>query len=129
MPLHSYANALLMEDLKKSLNFNLENYATRIQSPHLLNILKSNEKILKKLFMMLTNFVKTSNEQEFNKALKCIRLQIRRVSYDLQEKEQFVDFLAPLFSDISLSYSPNCRVEGKYLTHLRQSYYCLQTTR
>ena len=78
MPLYSFANCILMQEQKSQ--FKLEKYASSIQSPHLLNILRANDQMVKRLYGMLINFVKTTDEEEFSRVLKIIRSQIRKLS-------------------------------------------------
>lgn len=40
-----------------------------------------------------------------------------------------VDVLSPLLPSLRESPEPNCALVGKYFTHLRQSFYCLETLR
>lgn len=76
MPLHYYARLLMDEahhdpqqpanSLTKGLGleFDLKKYMKHIKSFHLLNIIKSNENIVKKMYEILCkNFIKTTNEE------------------------------------------------------------------
>lgn len=125
MPLHQYAQSLMSE---KGWEFDFDKYAPHIKSVHLKSILQANKGMTSKLYSILTNFIKTSNEEEFANILKVVRSQIRRITPD-HENALNVDFLAPIFPSVTLSYNPNCAIIGKYFTHLRQSYYCLQATK
>ena len=79
MPLYSFANAVLLQ-ADNIPAFNVEKYASKIRSPHLLGILRANEGMVSKLFELLTHFVKTSNPEEFARTLRTVRSQIRRVA-------------------------------------------------
>ena len=68
MPLYKFSNCLLSQ--RNLFAFKLEDYSSSINSPHPLNILRANDQMVKRLYGMLTNFVKTSNEEEFSKVLK-----------------------------------------------------------
>ena len=79
MPLHQYAQSLMSE---KGWEFDFDKYAPHIKSVHLKSILQANKGMTSKLYSILTNFIKTSNEEEFANILKVVRSQIRRITPD-----------------------------------------------
>lgn len=46
-----------------------------------------------------------------------------------EESDKKVEVLSPILPSLKESFQPNCILTGKYFTHLRQSFYCLETLR